>query len=362
MTNSTKNIGSEIRIKDSHFNQFARDLVSNLKEKQQKVLMKRFGLSGRKKITLDAIGKEFGVTRERIRQIEAASLNKLRKLVVLDHNRPVFDKIKAVIENNGGIVHEDKLVSDLIIDLEANRAEEIKKILKFLLLLSEEVKSIEETDHTKAGWALSQYKKDMIEDVSKAFSDILEKRKETMDDEIIMTEMLKHAVSEKHSKNITPEFLKSAMDVAKKLHTADDGKRGLTSWPWVKPRTIRDKIFFVLSKKNEPMHFTEIFDSIKSASFDQKNATVQTIHNELISDPRFILVGRGLYGLANWDFEPGTVEEVIAKILAAGQPMSQDEIVDAVMNKKKVKKATVLINLQNSPKFTKAPEGYVVKK
>ncbi|HRY60431.1 MAG TPA: sigma factor-like helix-turn-helix DNA-binding protein [Patescibacteria group bacterium] len=362
MANTTKNVGGEIRIKDSHFNQFARDLVSNLKEKQQKVLMKRFGLSGRKKITLDAIGKEFGVTRERIRQIEVASLNKLRKLVILEHNKPVFDKIKTIIENNGGVIQEDKLVNELILDLEQNRTEEIKKILKFLLLLSNEIQTIEETEHTKSGWALATYKKEVIEDIVKAFGEILDSRKETMNDEIIMAEVLKHAVAQKHAKYVNPEFLKSTIDISKKLHATEDGKRGLTSWPWVKPKTIRDKIFYVLSKKNEPMHFTEIFNSIKNASFDQKNATVQTIHNELISDKRFILVGRGLYGLSDWGFEPGTVEEVIEKILTKGQPMSQEDIVEEVMKKKKVKKATVLINLQNSPKFSKTAEGYIVKK
>ncbi len=68
----------ESKIKDAHFSQFARDLISNLKEKQQKVVLKRFGLSGRKKVTLDSIGQEYGVTRERIRQIEAKALRRLR--------------------------------------------------------------------------------------------------------------------------------------------------------------------------------------------------------------------------------------------------------------------------------------------
>ncbi len=125
---------AESKIKDAHFAKFVRDLISHLKEKQRKVLMRRFGLSGRKHSTLDSIGKEFGVTRERVRQIEAASLAKLRKIAKLDHNKPTFDKIRAVIAGRGGVVKENALVNELIADLVKGREDEIKKTLKFILL------------------------------------------------------------------------------------------------------------------------------------------------------------------------------------------------------------------------------------
>jgi len=48
---------------------------------ERKVIMLRFGLDGDDPQTLERIGKIFGVTRERIRQIEQKALNKLRKTV-----------------------------------------------------------------------------------------------------------------------------------------------------------------------------------------------------------------------------------------------------------------------------------------
>jgi hypothetical protein len=348
------------KIKDAHFSQFARDLISNLKEKQQKVILHRFGLSGRKKLTLDAIGKDFGVTRERVRQIEAASLNRLRKLVVLDHNKPTFEKIKSILSENGGVIFEDGLINELILDLDQNRKEEIKKILRFILLLDEDIKSIEESESINAGWHLSALDKKMIEDIIKAFSQILESKGEVLEDEAILLEASKHTTVEKYKDKITPEFLKSSINMTKKLHRTEDGKRGLSSWSWVKPRTIKDKIFFVLSKKGEPMHFSEIGDAIDTSAFDSKKATVQTIHNELISDTRFVLVGRGLYALSNWGFEGGTVENVIKNILKDKGPLDQNSVVEEVMKKKRVKKATILINLQNSPNFQKTAEGYTL--
>jgi len=55
--------------------------LSELKEKEREVICLRFGLEGQEPKTLEEIGKKFGLTRERIRQIEAASLAKLRNII-----------------------------------------------------------------------------------------------------------------------------------------------------------------------------------------------------------------------------------------------------------------------------------------
>lgn len=55
------------------------DILSVLSEREQKILKMRFGLESGKSHTLEEVGKEFDVTRERIRQIEAKALMKLRK-------------------------------------------------------------------------------------------------------------------------------------------------------------------------------------------------------------------------------------------------------------------------------------------
>jgi RNA polymerase primary sigma factor len=54
------------------------DVLSTLTDREKKVLQLRFGLVDGRSRTLEEVGKEFGVTRERIRQIEAKALRKLR--------------------------------------------------------------------------------------------------------------------------------------------------------------------------------------------------------------------------------------------------------------------------------------------
>jgi RNA polymerase primary sigma factor len=55
------------------------EILHNLSDREQKILRMRFGLDGGRSHTLEEVGQEFDVTRERIRQIEAKAINKLRR-------------------------------------------------------------------------------------------------------------------------------------------------------------------------------------------------------------------------------------------------------------------------------------------
>lgn len=72
-----------ISPEDSATNQLlkehVKDMLNGLTEREQKIIKLRFGLEDGKNYTLEEVGQEFSVTRERIRQIEAKALAKLRK-------------------------------------------------------------------------------------------------------------------------------------------------------------------------------------------------------------------------------------------------------------------------------------------
>ena len=154
-----------------------------------------------------------------------------------------------------------------------------------------------------------------------------------------------------------PDHIKAIASISKLLATLND-LWGLTKWPTVNPKNIRDKIFVILETKKEPMHFNDIASAIKDSEFKRKNVTVQAIHNELIKDSRFVLIGRGIYALDSWGYSKGTVSEIIAKILGESKtPLSREEIVKQVLRTRKVKETTILLNLQNKKLFKKVDKN-----
>jgi DNA-directed RNA polymerase delta subunit len=141
-------------------------------------------------------------------------------------------------------------------------------------------------------------------------------------------------------------------------------KWGLYTWSDIKPRGTREKAYLVLKNKKKPMHFRQIATLIDEAGLHSKHSQShpQTVHNELIKDERFVLVGRGIYALKDWGYAPGTVKEVIHDILSKnGVPMKKQEIIEAVLKVRQVKTTTIAINLNTF--FEKSASGlYSIKK
>ena len=114
-------------------------------------------------------------------------------------------------------------------------------------------------------------------------------------------------------------------------------------------------------KKREPLHFRAIADLINATRFPDhvppREAHPQTVHNELIKDGRFVLVGRGLYALSEWGYTTGVVKDVLRDILSKEGPLTRDEIIDRVRKERYVKDNTILVNLQDSSVFKRDKEG-----
>jgi len=155
----------------------------------------------------------------------------------------------------------------------------------------------------------------------------------------------------------SPEQAAALASTSKLLATLN-GRWGLVKWPMVNPKNIRDKIYVILKENGKHMHFNEIAAAIKDSDFKRKDVTTQAIHNELIKDKRFVLIGRGIYALKEWGYEKGTVADIIAEVLKkAGEPLHRDEIVKRVLKSRYVKETTILLNLQGKPQFKRVAKA-----
>ena len=164
-------------------------------------------------------------------------------------------------------------------------------------------------------------------------------------------------LAEKHSQK--EKVLESYIEISKDIQKNLEGNYGLKNWLEINPRGIKDKAYLVLKRKQEPLHFKDIANLIEGLPFENAGPVhTATVHNELIKDNRFVLVGRGLYALTDWGYMPGVVKDVIKNILKQSKrPLTKDEVCEKVQEQRFVKENTVLLNLQDKNLFARDEKG-----
>ncbi len=372
------------------------DLFSELSDREQDVLKHRHGLKNGTKKTLEGIGKDHNLTRERIRQIETSSIKKLQELKNLDEYLKALRKvISQLLEEHGGIMEKEYLKNALVgfsIDsaqVEVKDKEVHKNYINFLItkLLHKEFEDISSSKYFKSFYKFKHQNIDLFENIVNELLDKVRELKKIHKTKDIIS-LIKNTESYKANEekfqgenNIDmvgilrsklyddeEEFINdnkvvySILQATEKLKQNKFGYWGYNNWKEITPKTINDKIFLVLKNKKKPMHFEEIATRINEVGFDKKNANPATVHNELILDKKYVLVGRGLYGLKDWGYKEGSVVDVVKEILnESDEPLTRDQIIRRVLDKRVVKKATIILALMNKDKFERKNDKYLVK-
>lgn len=315
--------------------------------REQEIITRRFGLNGAKE-TLEQIGERLDITRERVRQLEKAALIRLKIASEKGEIEHLAEIEKALIRNlaESGRISKTQALADHYLEKSAS-AQEVSNIL-FIAEISSKLVVIQENDKYHSAIANAEYGDERkIKTAIDEIVNIIKKQKSPM-----TLDELDAKLSYEHPSQI------EAIASISKLLASLNGIWGLEKWPSVNPKNIRDKIFVILGAKKEPMHFSEIAEEIRKSDFSRKDVTTQAIHNELIKDKRFVLIGRGIYALDDWGFKKGTVADTITAVLKeAGEPLYRDEIVKRVLEKRKVKETTVLLNLQSKKEFVRVAKA-----
>ena len=314
--------------------------------REREVIERRFGLNGNKE-TLESVGETLGITRERVRQIEKATL--IRTKISLDDGKnPDYDSAEIEIIKTLHELGRAARVNVLAEKMLKKSDVKSRGVITFLSELSSKMVVTTENDRYYPAVVLSEARDDKAikTAVDKIVAD-LKKHGQPVDKD----ELFKLVGGYEHPDEVT------AIASISKLIASLDGKWGLTKWPLVNPRNIRDKIYIVLKQDGKPMHFGDIAAAVKSQNFKRNNVTEQAIHNELIKDSRFVLVGRGIYALSEWGYEKGSITDVITKILKDESPLHREEIVRRVLKVRQVREATILLNLQNKPEFKRVAKA-----
>ncbi|MFH0776546.1 MAG: sigma factor-like helix-turn-helix DNA-binding protein [Patescibacteria group bacterium] len=317
-----------------------------LSKKEQEVMKRRFALAGSERQTLEKIGQHFDVTRERIRQIESIALQKLRRTIANTKLQQINEIAKQTLEKNGGVCLEERLVSE-VLNLIHSVSEIDGNIIRLSLAVDEDLAQ-EKTSNLKPFWHSIKIAVSEINAIADKAVSVLGKQKDLVDEERLVN-MVRAALANS-GKNFKAETIAATLALEPRLKKTEEGW-GLMSWRHINPRSLRDKALIIMREIEKPIHFVEIANKIAEHGFDKKVVTVQAVHNELIRDENFVLIGRGLYALREWGYSEGTVADIIEDLLAKKSPLSKEEIIRGVLKQRQVKKGTISLNLQKTPWF-----------
>lgn len=332
------------------------ELLASLPERHQDVVKRRFGISQDQRETLEAIGEDYGITRERVRQIEDYALSTLKKPDNFSRIHDAVDYIEGHIEDHGHIVKEEKLLTKLA-------KEDVHPYLVLVLTLGEPFERILETEKFHTLWTTDRKVFEKVESLFDFITSHLAKTNLLLSEEDLFVLLRKEAETMKLR---TEDYiLSNYLDTVHHIGRDHEGRFGLKVWPDITPRGVRDKSYIVFKKVANPLHFKELTDLINQTNFSsaipERQAYPQTVHNELIKDERFVLIGRGIYALTEWGYKSGVVKDVVKMVLEESErPLTRDEIVEKVLGQRQVRKNTVLLNLQDKNLFKKLEDGTYV--
>ena len=346
MTNANFTVDSKLSPQQLKLHALVQHLLIVLSDKEKYIIENRFALDKRKRMTLEEIGQHFGVTRERIRQIEKSALRKLERNAQNTNLKILTEFAKALLEKEGGIAR-DSYFKEVIMQMLPNITEKEIQDLHLALSLDAAIRFESNTLKFHPYWRLSNFDGSSLNNISKAACKILQKSKH-----VLPLSSITEKTNEALKANSSEPTITNILRITKETKFTEEGV-GLFSWRHIHPRTLRDKINYTFQREKKPLHFQKIAELIKGSKFDSKRVNVQAVHNELIRNNQFILIGRGIYALKDWGYKTGTVADVIENILADGKARTREEITKTVLEQRQVKTITIYLNLKNKPRFAR---------
>lgn len=320
-------------------------LLSCLNNREQDVVRSRWALNSDQRKTLEEIGEAYGITRERVRQIECASLQKIKRLVDYKHElEQITKEVDKLLERFGGVIEEQHLLQEIVkkIHGEENhvrvRHNKNRLIFLFKQFMHEFFHFFDHGDVHKEGWSKHPSYTEKAKEALKKIEKFLHTSGKSVAEEDIAQHL-----------NVAVDAVYSYLKLSAVVEQNPFGLWGLISWPDVRAKRMADRIYAVLKRYNTPLHYKDV--ALYIGKHYNRPINPPTVHNELIADDRFVLVGRGMYALKERGYSPGTVAEIVEQVLTgAGHPLSKKELICEVKRQRVVAPSTILLAVNNSDK------------
>ncbi len=289
-------------------------LLRKLPNRTKYILSEKYGLKNGSLRTLESIGKELGVSRERIRQIESAARDFLCK-----ENLPkvVFVLLNFFYEklsSRGGLIgvseFEKMIFGDTVSD-------QTRCQLRFLLLLTKEVHYWKATGEINDGWYIEGKEGDFLKmkEINLKLTEYFRKTKKIMK----LDDIWQVVISGKLGTDVKKFFIDSEqgrdrlgifLNISKTIEKNILDEWGLREWGVILQKHAKDKAVMAFRKCRRPLHFRELAEYINKELPGKKKALPQTLHNIIIKDKRFYFVRAGVYVLDEKLFNSDDITEL----------------------------------------------------
>lgn len=347
------------KIKIISYTDLMDSLMANLPEREKEVLQRRNALADFSDAhTLEQIGQDYNITRERVRQIEKEGLKKVKTLDLAKSKlSDLKDLILSQLSTYGGIMSENHLKEKLIREQDAKEEKALNFILNYIL--SEDFKRADDLEDYHIVWQSEDADLDQALGIATALKEIIEDHGNPLPLEDLLAKFQTHKLynqvdkTEGDNQAILEALLRLRKDIDRNILE----QWGLNHWTTIRPKRMTDKAYLIMLKQGKPLHFAEVADLINQANFDRKKACPATVHNELILDDKYVLVGRGIYALKEWGYKEGTVSDIIAQILADKGPLTKNDLIDNVLKQRLVQKTTIILALMDKDRFARLEDG-----
>ena len=336
-----------------------KDILQYCKPKEQLVLFRKFGLTTGKETPLQKIGELYGLTRERVRQIENQWLMRFRRLIIGNEKYlKVIEEAKKILDANGGFLIEEDFTAKL---LNKGIGQFNAQELKMIIVSDFDIYYLKRNKRLFKWFYIDPLFEDLLTEISVHVVSYFQKKGQAEDlyefvDKLSTKYGKEHEDIHYLQNNVFyTNFFKSIKGIATFY-----GKVGLDSFTEVNPRTIKQKVLYILRRINKPLHYQEMATKVMEW-FPEKPVKVNTVHNELVKNNEiFVNMGLWIYWLKERWFQWWSVKQIIERVLTKFErPMAIKEIQKEVLKEKMISPNTIVLTLQKYKNLFERVEKWV---
>jgi len=331
------------------------EMLAQVDQRQAEVLRLRYGLEGQSVRTLEEVGQQLGVTRERIRQIEKKALNKLQHPRRRRAIEPIILVLEQALQNANGVIPLHVAQEALCSQIDGNTTVSDGQ-LAFILLFAHHIRPVKDLRMFTLSCEPYAVYAPSVHDICKILKRIVAQAYAPLS----LTEVQTRFASDNDGKaiglHIPQDFLSACLNAHPDIVLNDEGNYGLKQW--LSKRL--DDIIIVLRQHGKPMHFTEIAEHVNRRLPASQQTKAHNIHAHIGRLPNlFVRVGRGLFGLAEWGLvqEDSSADTAYRILCETGHALDIEVLTDRVLEIWQVQRSSVRAGIDLDARFVQVSRG-----